>query len=112
VEFDLDEIRAPQEDISGAGYPPAMLGVPWWWVEQAGRIGGPCLRVAMAILEQSARTGRKRITVSPTCCQRFGIDRRVRNRAIPLLVEAGLIEVLGGGQGRSPEVCIKVTALK
>lgn len=73
------------------------------WLEVAARLPGKSMHLAVVLLHLSAVEQRDRVMLSNRDCERFGLDRNAKYRALLSLEGAGLVRVQRN-LGRSPLV--------
>jgi hypothetical protein len=84
--------------------------IPLWWVKRAAKLPGKALVVGMAIWFLRGVTGTvEGIAVTDKLAAGFGVNRKVRYRAITALEKEGLICV-DRRKGRSPRVTLVLVA--
>ena len=75
------------------------------WLERAARLPGKSMHVAVVLLRISTVEQTHRVVLSNLACERFGLNRNAKYRALRSLESAGLISVKRK-LGRSPIVMI------
>ena len=79
--------------------------VPLLWLQAAARLPGRSLHVAMVLWHAARHSTSSSVNLSNALCQRFGLDRNAKYRALSLLEGAKLVAV-ERRRGRSPLVTI------
>jgi hypothetical protein len=62
-------------------------------IQDAAKLGGPCLALLLAIYFRRDVTGQERVTLPTSFLAEFGIDRSAKRRGLKLLEQAKLINV-------------------
>jgi DNA-binding transcriptional ArsR family regulator len=75
------------------------------WLEAAARLPGRSMHVAVVLMRLSTVGQTDRVVLSNRACERLGLDRNAKYRALLSLESAGLIKV-HRKQGQSPIVNI------
>ena len=73
------------------------------WLEVAAKLPGKSMHLAVVLLHLAAVEQRARVMVSNRACEKFGLDRNAKYRALLSLEGAGLVRVQRN-LGRSPVV--------
>ena len=73
------------------------------WLEVAAQLPGKSLHLAVVLLHLAAVNQSDRVILSNRACQKFGLDRNAKYRALSSLEGAGLVRVQRN-LGRSPLV--------
>ena len=79
--------------------------MPAAWLEAAAKLPGKSMHLAVMLLRLSMIEQTDRVVLSNRACERFGLDRNAKYRALLSLEDAGLITVQRK-LGRSPIVMI------
>lgn len=79
--------------------------LPMGWFEQAARLPGKVLGVALLLWFMHGMSGGKAVKLTPTLLERFGIGRKAGYRAVAVLEAAGLVRA-ERHKGRCPEVTL------
>jgi hypothetical protein len=76
------------------------------WLERAARLPGKSMHLAVVLLRIVGAEPTHRVELSNLACERFGLNRNAKYRALRSLEDAGLIAVRRK-LGRSPIVTIQ-----
>jgi hypothetical protein len=98
-----------QSDRAGKCVSPAIcqhsLNLSAVWLEAAAKLPGKSMHLAVVLLSVAAVEQTDRVVLSNRACERFGLDRNAKYRALLSLEAAGLIRA-ERKQGQSPIVTI------
>jgi hypothetical protein len=85
---------------------PFLRGpIPLNWLTACSDMSGKTIMAALAIWFQSGMHGRHNFKLTTSGLQRFGVDRKAKDRALAALEEAGLITVTRQ-RGRNPLITL------
>ena len=79
--------------------------VPFAWLEAAAKLPGKSMHLAIALLRIATVEQTRRVSLSNLACERFGLNRNAKYRALRSLENGGLIAV-ERKLGQSPIVTI------
>ena len=90
---------------SEVGHRSSEKLAPLAWLEVAAKLPGKSLHLAVVLLHLAAIDQTRRVVVSNLACERFGLNRNAKYRALRSMQNAGLITA-ERKLGRSPIVMI------
>jgi hypothetical protein len=103
-----DLYQSPDEGCAVAavnGHHLLQTSVPIAWLEAAAKLPGKSMHLAIVLLRIATVGQTRRVALSNLACERFGLNRNAKYRALRSLENAGLIAV-ERKLGRSPVVTI------
>ena len=80
--------------------------IPLVWLQQAGRLPGRALHVAVVIRFLSCLEKSPTVKLRPKLLREFGVQKDALSRSLDALSEAGLIEIIDRTRGRGSTVRI------
>jgi DNA-binding transcriptional ArsR family regulator len=102
---DRSETLNVNSSVHGAGIDRGRLELHPDWLERAARLPGKAMHLAVALLRIAAAEQVHRVSLSNLFCERFGLNRNAKYRALRSLEDAGLVAV-ERKLGQSPIVTI------
>jgi DNA-binding transcriptional ArsR family regulator len=103
---DQSEIVDVQRDCRPIDNNQVRLEARSHWLERAARLPGKSMHLAVLLQLILATEGTRRVVLGNLACQRFGLNRNAKYRALRSLENAGLVAV-ERMRGRSPIVTIR-----